>query len=121
MRVLLDESMPRRFGRELPGHEAATVRQVGWASISNGELLRRATAAGFDALVTVDRSIEYQQNIGQAGLGIVVLIAPTNRIEDLRPLAPQVLDALTILGPGQVVRVGTERTRRAADRRRGST
>ena len=106
MRVLLDESLPRALARALPGHEARTVPQVGWAGTDNGELLRRAADAGFDALVTMDRSLEYQQDIARAGLGVVVLIAPSNRVEHVLPLAPDILRALATLQPGQVTHVG---------------
>lgn len=71
-------------------------------------MLRRAVAAGFDALVTMDRSLEHQQNVAGMGIASVVLIAPSNRIEDLRPLAAEVDQALASLQPGQVVHVGTE-------------
>lgn len=105
MRVLLDESMPRRFGRLLPGHAVSTVQREGWASIGNGELPRLAEAAGFDALVTVDRSLEHQQNVAGSGLGVVVLVVRSNRLVDVGPLAPRVMAALGTLQPGAVVRV----------------
>lgn len=108
MRVLLDESVHRGFGRDLPLHAVSTVRGMGWTGVGNGELLRRAAAAGFEALVTMDRNLEYQQNVAHAEIGVIVLIAPSNRIVDLRPLAEQVDQALTNLRPGQVVNVGTE-------------
>ena len=109
MRVLLDESMDRHFASALVGHEVRTVRQMGWMGLANGTLLHQAFAAGFDALVTADRGIEYQQDISRTGLGIVVLIARSNRLDDHRPLAPQVLDALSTIEPGQVVHVGASR------------
>ncbi len=71
-----------------------------------GELLRRAAVAGFDALVTMDRSLEYQQNVAGVGLGVVVLIAPSNRVEHVLPLAPGIRRALATLRPGQVTHVG---------------
>lgn len=111
MRVLLDESMPRPFARAVYGHEVRTVRQMGWLGTGNGELLRRAREAGFDALITVDRGIEYQQDVTRTGLGLVVLLASSNRVEALLPLAPAVVEALATLRPGQIVRIGTERTR----------
>ena len=98
--------MPRQFGRAIVGHEVWTVRQLRWSGLPNGQLLRRAVAERFDALVTVDRSLEYQQNVAAIGLGVVVLIARSNRPEDLVPLAPAVLTALETLRPGQVVHVG---------------
>ena len=108
MRVLLDESVHVAFARDLAQSEVTTVRGLGWTGVGNGELLRRAAAAGFDALVTMDRNLEHQQNVAQAGIGVIVLIAPSNRIGDLRPLAADVDQALASLQPGQVVHVGTE-------------
>ncbi len=100
MRVLLDESMPKRFGRLLPGHEVRTATQMGWGGLKNGALLRQAEADGFDALVTADRSIEHQQNVARLGLGVVVLIAPSNRLVDHEPLSRGVMEALVRLQPG---------------------
>lgn len=90
MRVLLDESMPFRFARLLIDHDVTTGQRMGWASIGDGELLRRAAAAGFGALVTVDRNLEYQQHVAKGGPGVVVLVARSNRLIDVGPLAPQV-------------------------------
>jgi hypothetical protein len=106
MRVLVDESLPKALGRTLVGHQVWTVRQVRWDGLKNGELIRRAVAEGFDAPVTMDRSIEHQQKVPQLGLGVVVMRAPSNRIEHVVPLAPEVLRALETLRPGQVVFVG---------------
>lgn len=106
MLVLLDESLPRALGRALPGHEVRTVPRMGWASIGNGALLRLAAANGFGALVTADRNLEYQQNVARAGVGVVVLVAGSTRIQDILSLAPSILEALATLQPGQVVRVG---------------
>ena len=54
----------------------------------------------------MDRSLEYQQNVARAGLGVVVLIAPSNRVEHVLPLAPAILRALATLRAGQVAHVG---------------
>ena len=108
MLVLLDESMPFLLTRDLPGHEATTVRRMGWSGLRNGELLRRAVSAGFEALLTVDRSIPYQQNVSRLGIAVIVLRARSNRLEDLLPLVPAVLDTLQNVKPGQVVEIGAE-------------
>lgn len=105
MRVLLDESLPRQLAAELAGHEVRTVVQQGWAGLKNGELLRRALSESFDAFLTADQNLEYQQNLASSGLGVVVLAARTNRLPDLLPLLPAVRDALRDIGPGQVIRV----------------
>lgn len=60
MRLLLDECIPKRLKRELLGHEVRTVQDMGWSGIKNGALLRLADGR-FDALLTVDQGIEYQQ------------------------------------------------------------
>lgn len=105
MRVLLDEQLPRHLARELIGHEVRTARQQGWAGLKNGELLRRAADAGFEVLLTADHSLEFQQNLARAALGVVVLVAPSNALEDLLPLLPGALAAIANSRPGQVVRV----------------
>ena len=101
MRVLLDECLPRRLKRELVGHDVKTAPEMGWAAKTNGELLRLA-AAEFDVFLTSDRNLSYQQNIRTFGIAIIVLIAPSNRVEDLRPLMPHVLEALATVQPGTV-------------------
>jgi hypothetical protein len=62
MRLLLDECVPKRLKRELVGHEVKTVQELGWAGTKNGGLLKLADGQ-FDALLTVDQGIEYQQNL----------------------------------------------------------
>ena len=105
MRLLLDECMPKRLKHELPGHDVRTVQEMGWAGIKNGALLRLASSH-FDALLTVDQGIEYQQDHTELTLGLVVLLAASNDIDDLRPLLPITMVALASLQPGQLVKVG---------------
>jgi predicted nuclease of predicted toxin-antitoxin system len=105
MRVLLDECLPRRLKRHLSVHETWTVPEAGWAGKKNGELLR-AAAGKFEAFLTIDSNLSYQQNMTGLSFGVVVLSAPTNRLEDLLPLVPDILTALDALNPGQIVRVG---------------
>ena len=105
MRLLLDECVPKRLKRELPGHDARTVQDLGWAGIKNGALLRLANGQ-FDALLTVDQGIEYQQNLSGLSISVVVMVAPSNDVDDLRLLLPGVEDALAKLQPGELIRVG---------------
>jgi len=93
MLVLLDEQLPRHLAREVGGHNVSTVQQRGWAGLKNGELLRVAADAGFEVLVTADRNLQFQQNLSLAQLGIVLFVAPSNALEDLRPLVPKPLAA----------------------------
>jgi len=91
VRVLLDESLPRPFAALLSGHEVKTVAGVGWSGKENGELLRLA-AERFDLLLTADRNLEHQQNLTTLPIAVVVLVAPTNRLESLAPLVPELLE-----------------------------
>ncbi len=93
MRVLLDE------------HSVDTVAGRGWTGITNGELLRRI-GGEYDALVTMDRGIEFQQNLTAGAVGVLLVRAPSNRMVHLQPLIPAILDALRALRPGQLHRIG---------------
>jgi hypothetical protein len=105
VRVLLDENLPVGLVHHLVGHEAMTVAALGWAGVTNGELLRRASGR-FDAFLTMDRNLASQQRLGSLSFGIVLLAAQSNRLTDLESLVPEVLHALDTLQPGTVVRVG---------------
>ena len=76
------------------------VQAMGWSSVKNGDLLRRAAAAGFEAFVTPDQNLEYQQNLSRVGFAVVVVRARSNRIEDLVPLVPRLLEVLGTAKPG---------------------
>lgn len=104
MRILLDESVPERIGALLQGHTWSSVRRQGWAGLQNGKLLATA-AASFDALLTADKSMEFQQNLAALPMAIVVMRANSNRVEDLSKLVPAVLQALKTLQPKTLVKV----------------
>ena len=105
MRILLDESLPRRLSRALGEHTVSTVVEVGWSGVKNGKLL--ALAAGqFDVFVTADRNLQYQQNLAVLPLAVVVLVAYDNRLPTLLPLVPELLACLAKLSPNSLVRVG---------------
>jgi uncharacterized protein DUF5615 len=104
VRILLDECIDRRFAKEIKEHEVITVPQAGWAGIKNGELLSRAQSE-FDAFVTVDRNLSFQQNIPQFAIAVIVLQAPTNRLKDLRPLLPKLHQLLPTAPQGKVSRL----------------
>lgn len=105
MRVLLDECLPKKLKRLLPGHEVWTTVEKGWAGKRNGDLLTLAQAE-FDALLTVDRSLRFQQRVANFAIGVLVVAAPSNTLEALQPLMPAVLQALHGLKNGQVLLVG---------------
>jgi predicted nuclease of predicted toxin-antitoxin system len=104
MRLLLDESVPARLRRALPGHEVRTVVEMGWSGVKNGRLL--ALAAGeFDAFITVDKNLAYQQNLATLPVAVVVLDAVSIELPALLPLVPRVEAALLSLKPCEYVRI----------------
>ena len=105
MRVLLDEQLPRHLAREVRGHDVSTVQQNGWAGLKNGALLRCAADAGFEVFVTADRNLQFQQNLSQTKLRVIVLAGASNALEDLLPLVPGLLAAIPKSQPGRIVRV----------------
>ena len=106
MRVLLDENLPRQLKRHFTAAvEVLTVQERGWSGIKNSELLRLA-AGEFDVFLTMDRGVQFQQNLQSLAISILIIRAPSNRFEDLQPLISEVPNALNIIQPGQVRRVG---------------
>jgi hypothetical protein len=105
VRVLFDEHLPVDLAETLRGHRIDTVVGRGWAGIRNGDLLQRMRGE-YDALLTMDRSIEFQQNISTLPFGVLLVRAASNRMVHLRPLVAAILDALLLLEPGQLRRVG---------------
>ena len=97
MRVLVDESLPVEIADELPGCDAVTVHTQGWLRLRNGVLLRAAVSAGFSILLTGDSKLRYQQNLPKIGIAAIVVVHVRNRIEDLRPLIPQIIKAITTI------------------------
>lgn len=104
MKLLLDECMPRRFKRDLVGHEVATVEEAGFKGLKNGILLKMA-AAQFDVLVTVDQKMVRQHNVKEFNISVIVLIALSNSYYDLQPMLPKITAALRSITPGQVVEI----------------
>lgn len=84
---------------------SAPSREMGWSGKKNGELLRLMSGQGFDVLLTTDRSIRHQQNLHAAGVAVIVLVAVSNRLADLVPLASSALAALGSIRPGDLVDV----------------
>lgn len=90
--------------RSLVGHEVQTVRGMRWSGKGNGELLALARDE-FDAFITLDRKLEYQQNITEKDIPIIVLITRRSSIEYLEPLVTKVLEALNNPKRGEVVHI----------------
>ena len=102
MRLLLDESVPRNLRRFLPDHTVRTVIEMRWGGITNGEVLRLA-ASEFDAFITVDKNLRYQQNLARRQIGIVVLLSTD--WHEVRRRTREIDQAIAAVRPGGVIEV----------------
>jgi predicted nuclease of predicted toxin-antitoxin system len=107
MKLLLDECVPKRakFLFSAAGHVCETAREAGFGGKENGELLALIENS-FDALVTIDQNMRYQQNIRGRKIAILVIHTASSDLEDIRPHVAQALAALRTIQPGQFVEVG---------------
>ncbi len=95
MKILLDESLPRKLCSDFgPDHEIWSVRDKGWLGKKNGELLRLMAEEKFEIFVTVDRNLPYQQNLQRLPVTIFVLCAFNNRRETLKMLIPKIFERI---------------------------
>jgi hypothetical protein len=96
VRILFDQGTPAPLRECLPKHQITTTRELAWHELKNGDLLTQAEAAGFDAFVTTDQNLKYQQNLPGRRLAIAVLmttswpriarhsVAVANQIDELK-------------------------------------
>ena len=89
----------------MPAHTVKTAVEMGWGGVKNGALLTLA-AAEFDAFITVDKNLPYQQNIAALPIAVVVPIASSNELQTLIPLVPRLEEALATLQPGTLIQIG---------------
>jgi|SRR5271165_610417 len=106
MRILLDECIPRKLKASLSGHQCRTVHEEGWAGKKNGALLLAADKAGFQAFLTLDRGMEFEQNLQGRKIAIVLIRARSNRLADLLPHIAEILKVLDSTRPSQISKVG---------------
>ncbi len=103
-RILLDECIDRRLVRKIIGHDVYTSPEMEWAGLKNGELLTNAEK-DFDVFLTVDRNLAFQQNLPKFEIAVLVLHGRTNRLQDLIPLVPKILEALNNPQPGMILTI----------------
>ncbi len=94
MKLLLDENLPKRLKRDFEEHEVFTVKDKGWNSKKNGELLELMLAKNFDALITFDRNLGHQQNFEKYPIAVFVLIAENNTYQILSELVSNIKSEL---------------------------
>lgn len=104
MRVLIDECPNWRICRGLEGHECTSVQRMGWGGLTNGDLLRKAELE-FDAFISGDRNLSFQQQPLNFEIAIVVLHGGSTQLDDTMSLMPKVVSLLPQLKSGEVVHV----------------
>ena len=88
MKLLLDENLSTKLKKQFSDiHQIFTVAEQGWNGKKNGELLKLLLSNKFDALVTIDKNLKYQQNIDKYGIIVIILNAKNNKLETLKPFA----------------------------------
>jgi hypothetical protein len=91
---LLDENLPKRLKDVLSPHHVFTVRDMGWNGIRNGELLKLMIENDFNAFLTFDKNLRYQQNFKKYPIPVIILNAPDNSFLTLSKLTIRILKAL---------------------------
>ena len=104
MKLLLDDCVPGPLRKEFTDHEVSTVDQAGFKGLKNGELLRVA-AAEFDVFVSVDKGLEYQHNLRNLPIAILLLSVRSNKLEAVRPLIPEALALLKTISPREFIKI----------------
>jgi hypothetical protein len=100
LKILFDQGVPAPLRRNLPGHIVVTAAEQGWSNLANGDLLRAAESQ-FDAFITTDKNLRYQQNLSERRLAILVL--PFANWPKLQPSAHTIAAAIEALSPGSYV------------------
>jgi hypothetical protein len=105
VKIPLDECVDWRLARDIVGHEVKTAQNMGWVTIKNGELLTLASQH-FDAFLTVDRNLAFQQNLASLPVAVIVLHGRTSRLADITLLIPSLLSALETRKPRTLLNIG---------------
>jgi hypothetical protein len=105
MKILFDQGTPAPLRQLLVSHDVRTAYEMGWADLDNGQLLEAADAA-FDALVTTDQNLRYQQNV--RGRRLAILVLPTTSWPKIQQNATAVIAAVNALKEGDFTQLSFE-------------
>jgi pantothenate kinase type III len=103
VRILFDQGTPVPLRSHLSSHEVATAFERQWSTLTNGELLQQAEAAGYDLLVTTDQNLRYQQNL--TGRRVAVVVISSTSWPRIQKDIAKVVDAITHVEPGSYIEV----------------
>ena len=102
MNILLDERVPNRLKQHFPKHRVRTVVDEGWRSLKNGDLLQQAQSQ-FDVFLTVDQNVQFQQNLRQYDIVVIVVVVYRNNLSSIIPFLPQIEEAIKTIESMQLV------------------
>ena len=103
MRILLDECLPRRLKRHFHDRGLVlTVTDAGLSGYKNGQLLRRISG-DFNVFITIDKSIQHQQNLASFDISFALLRVLSNDIVDIEPVLPRLFARWHELRPGTLL------------------
>jgi predicted nuclease of predicted toxin-antitoxin system len=105
MRIVLDSNVHRGLKQHLLDLDCVHVRDLGLQDLKDGPLLDAIDSA-FDALVTLDKNLPYQQNLGKRNFAVIVIHAKSSRLSDLLPAVAELRQALAVCRPSHVYEVG---------------
>jgi predicted nuclease of predicted toxin-antitoxin system len=100
MKILLDECVTKRLKPLLSRHQVATVTEKGWSGLKNGQLMAAASGERFDILLTIDKNLQHQQNIGKYPLIVVILNTSSSKLEMLLTFLPSFEKQLPVFKKG---------------------
>jgi len=104
MRILIDECVDPRVKLLFGDHKVATVHEQGWDTLEDGPLLSFAQKE-FDVLLTIDGSLEFQQNLSKFQIGVIVVHVPKNQMAHCRMIHKDLLAAIQKIRPGEAIHV----------------
>jgi predicted nuclease of predicted toxin-antitoxin system len=106
MKILLDECLPRKLKDKFASHDCHTVPEALLGGKKNGDLLSIAEREGFEIFLTMDKGLEYEQNLVGRQIAVIILRAKSNRLVDLVPLVEACLEQMRSIRLGQIVWIG---------------
>ena len=98
MKILFDQGAPVPLRRHLHPHLVDTSAERAWSTLQNGQLLKQAESDGYDAFVTTDKNLKYQQNL--TGRKMRILVLSTTSWPRIRKCTDQIREVLERLDEG---------------------
>jgi predicted nuclease of predicted toxin-antitoxin system len=89
MKILLDECVTKKLKKHLEIHKVFTVANMNWLGLKNGNLMKKAIEEGFDVILTIDKNLQFQNNMNRYEVSIVIFHCENSKIETLIPFVAE--------------------------------